>query len=582
MVAVLAVSLLLAGGLALDVGLYRMGSRDLRAATEAAALAAAMDPAQAEARARAYLARNGYDPGVLKSVTVGRYCADAALPPDQRFDPSFTRCPGNGLANAVRLTSAKPSRRFLTGALGTRVPIPDMTATATAARIDEAGIEVSSGLLTVSNSLVTSVNDLLGALIGVKLRLNSANIAALMGGNVDAGLFFDALARRSGQTGTYAQLVAGTYGIADIANAAADAAGTPATAAALRTFATQAGNGYRVPLAGLFGLGVWKDMPVGEADAPPALRAGLNGYQLIAYAAQAGPGTIDLSDAVTLLLPGSNNPVVRVAAIASGPLDRPRFAFGPAGETTAGTSALRLQLRLSNIQIALPGILSATVADVPVLIDIAAGSASIAAIDCPATAEQRADTRVTVQARSGLVNAYIGTPPANAMTRPLPPLSAADIGPATLLGVKVLGGLVSIDASARAAVQPVLGQSAALVFGPGGSGTIGGPAAPGGGASIGNGSQTGATLSALGADLGAGLSVDVRLLGACLPLVCNTSAIQSLVLGALLPAITTPLGRLLGTTADPLLDNVLAALGVQLGHATVWVNGARCGVPVLV
>jgi uncharacterized membrane protein len=62
--------------------------------------------------------------------------------------------------------------------------------------------------------------------------------------------------------------------------------------------------------------------------------------------------------------------------------------------------------------------------------------------------------------------------------------------------------------------------------------------------------------------------------------VCATQT--TLVRNALLPALVTPLTGLAGSTADPLLDNLLAALGVQLGHATVWVNGARCGVPVLV
>jgi len=37
-----------------------------------------------------------------------------------------------------------------------------------------------------------------------------------------------------------------------------------------------------------------------------------------------------------------------------------------------------------------------------------------------------------------------------------------------------------------------------------------------------------------------------------------------------------------GSTVDPLLDSVLAALGIQLGDASVWVTGARCGVPVLI
>lgn len=566
MIAVLGVSLLGAAGLALDVGLYRLDERGLRAATEAAALSAAMNPAQANARARDYLTRNGYDPAVLRTVTVGRYCADSGLASTQRFDPTYARCPGNGTANAVRIETHKASRRFMTRVFGGQVVIPELTSTATAARIDEAGVEVSSGLLTVSNSLVNSVNDLLGALIGIRLRLSTADIEALMGGNVDAGLFFDRLAQRAGHTGTYGELVQGTYGLGDIAASAADATSNASTAAALRVFGGQVGNGYRVPLNGLFGLGVWKNMPVGEADAKPALRAGMNAYQLLSFAVQAGPGAIDLSDTVSLAVPGST---VRVAAVASGPMDRPRFAFGPAGETTVGTSMLRLQLQLGLGDINILGLGLIRVNSVPLLIDVAAAQASVSAIDCPNTAEQAQNTRVTVAASSGLVNAYIGKLPANAMTKPIPPVTAADIGQERLVDVL---GLVTIDA--RAIAQPVIGNNASLVFGPGGNGTIGSPTAAGVPGTIGNGSQLGTTVSSLVGSLTAANGLELRVAGICVG--CGLLRSQ------LLSDLTGVLSGLLGSTADPLLDNVLAALGIQLGHAKIWVNGARCGVPVLV
>src|SRR3546814_12536121 len=84
--------------------------------------------------------------------------------------------------------------------LGPANPLPDLSASATAARIDEAGIGISSGVLTVTNALVNSVNDLLGALLGIELRLSAADVEALMASNVDAGLFFDALAQRVGES----------------------------------------------------------------------------------------------------------------------------------------------------------------------------------------------------------------------------------------------------------------------------------------------------------------------------------------------------------------------------------------------
>lgn len=566
MIAALGASLVGAAGFALDAGLYYTANRELRVATEAAALAAAMNPAQATARARDALSRNGYDPAILQSVELGRYCPDAALPSAQRFDPGFTRCPGNGRANAVRVRTGKPSRQFLTRVLGSANPIPALAATATAARIDEAGVGISSGLLTVTNSLVNSVNDLLGALLGIKLRLSTADVEALMSSNIDAGRFFDALAERVGETGTYSDLTARTAGLRDLLLAAASAADDPATAAALTLVAGQIGGGYPVPLSGLFGLGVWKDMPVGEAGDRPALRAGMNAYQLLTFAVQSGGGAIDASDALSRVVSGTT---VSIAAVATGPMDRPRFSFGPAGETSVGTSALRLKLDLG-LNLSILGI---GVEPVSVLIDIAAARADISAIDCPDTAEQARDTRVSLLASSGLVNAYIGRPPANAMSKPMPPLSADDIAPARILTVLGL-----INADVRAVAQPVMGNSGTLTFGPGGQGTIGKPGMPGISASIGNGSQLGTLIASLTSSLTASNGLQVTVLNLCIPPLCSVSGTRS----ALIAAITAPLTGLVGTTADPLLDNLLRALGIQLGHATLWVTGARCGVPVLV
>ena len=571
MIAALGVSLIAAAGLALDVGLYQMDNRDLRAATEAAALAAAMNPAQAEARARDYLGRNGLDPTVLQSVTIGRYCADSALASGDRFDPGMTRCPGNGATNAVRIVTRKASRRFLTRVLGDAVSIPDLAATATAARIDEAGIEVSSGIVTVTNALVNSVNGLLGALVGVNLTLSTAEIEALMGGNVDAGLFFDSLARRVGHDGTYGSLTQGTYRLSDIAQAAADAAGKPATAAALRIFATQVGTGYQVPLKDLFGLGVWKNMPVGEADAAPALRAGLNAYQLVSYAVQSGPAAVDLSQAVSLLVPVST---VKLSAVSSTPTSRPRFAFGPAGETSVATSALRLRV-LVDLPVGVSGVASVNV-HLPILIDVASAQAEVTGITCPDTGEQARDSVVAVQASSGLVRAYVGDTAFEPIAKPMPAIGAAQIQTAAIAQVQLFG-FGGATVKGRAIAEPLTGVSnAALAFGPG----VGTPSAPIAAQTVGNQVMIGQTLSALTTSLLESNGLTIELLGACLPIVC--AAQTSVVRNTVLPALVAPVTDLVGTVVDPLLNNVLTTLGIQLGHATVWVNGARCGVPVLV
>ena len=109
---------------------------------------------------------------------------------------------------------------------------------------------------------------------------------------------------------------------------------------------------------------------------------------------------------------------------------------------------------------------------------------------------------------------------------------------------------------------------------------MGTPAAPGQPATIGNGSQVGPLISTLTTSLTASDGLRLQVFGVCLPLVCDAN--KSLIRSVVLPAIVAPVSGLVGNTVDPLRDNVLAALGVQLGHATIWATGARCGVPVLV
>ena len=429
--------------------------------------------------------------------------------------------------------------------------------------------------MTVNNALVTTVNNLLGSLIGVQLILSTAQIEALMGGDVDAGIFFDKLAQRVGHTGTYGDLAAGTYSLQTIALAAADAAAKPTTAAALRVFGGQVGPGYQVPLKDLFGLGVWKNMPVGEASAAPALHAGINAYQLMSYAVQAGPTKVDLSNAVSLLVPVST---VKIGLATSSTPGRPRFAFGPAGETSVFTAAMRLGI-LIDLPVNIPLIASVSV-HLPILIDVAAAKAEVTAIACASTAEQARDTTVAVRTTTGEINAYIGDTAFDPLAKTMPELNAGHIRQATIANVTLLPilGLPSLlDVKGSAVVQPVAGAASyPMAFGPG----VGGPTAPGAPKTVGNSLSIGQTLGGLTAGLLSSNGLDIQVLGACLPLLCG--AAKSLVRDTVLPAIVAPVTGLVGTVVDPLLNNVLAALGVQLGHATVWVTGARCGVPVLV
>lgn len=606
MVAVLGVSLLMATGLALDVGLYYSGNRNLRVATEAAALAASGSQTDAAARLRAveYLASNGYkDPSIIKSATVGYYCASENLKASANAGSRFvavgsigaqTDCAGSVLrqANAVRLTTEATSKQFLSGLFGAASPIPKLTATASAARIDEAGISATSGLLDISNPLVVTVNNLLGKLLNVQLTLSTSNIEALLSGNVDVGIFLDALAEKEKFKGTYGDLVLGTYQLKNIASAAAIAAGSPATKLALETFALQAPAEYKVPLKGLFSVGVWRNMLVGDTKVAPALRAGLNSYQLISYAVQDGPVFIDIGQAVQPLLPKNllTGTEIKVGLAVSGHVNRPRFAFGPAGETKVGTSMIRLKVDVTLADLPL----GVAKANVPILLDIASAEAEVSGangISCAGQVNQAGNTTVRLNVTSALVKAYIGDYYVNnvktdPLKKPLPPISASNIRQTSIvdvLSLKPLGLPLALPTvlslKGKAVVEPVLGsgQGATLTFGPG---LVGSPTAPGTGLAMPNSAKIGTTVDGLVNSLTGGdgkdTGIQLYLLDG-LPLL-DIFGVKS----QLLPAITKPLTGLVTAIVDPLLDTVLIALGIQLGHEKAWVNGVRCGVPVLI
>src|SRR3546814_9876964 len=79
----------------------------LRNAADAAALAAAGNPAQAQSIAALLMSQNGFAAENLVAVTPGYYCASTLLPPESRFTtspPASAECSAvSASANAVRV-----------------------------------------------------------------------------------------------------------------------------------------------------------------------------------------------------------------------------------------------------------------------------------------------------------------------------------------------------------------------------------------------------------------------------------------------------------------------------------------------
>jgi uncharacterized membrane protein len=571
MIALLGTALIGVSGVALDVGLYFANERNLQAVTEAAALSASIDPANAQARAEAFMTRNGYPASVIQSVQVGRYCPDITLASTGRFFTSGApdTCPGDGSPDAVRLQTSSESKRYLTSVLGNGGVIPTLSGMATAARIDEAGVEMTSGLLSLDAGLVNSV---LSLLAGRNLSLTTGQVQALLAAHVDAGLMFDALAARVGESGTYSDLTARTVGMGDLLNACATAMQTsgsdPVAIGAMQALATAIGSNVQVPLAKLFQLGVWNKMPVGHADTQTALRAGLNAYQLLAYALEVKGGSL-LGLNVNVAGVGQ----VSVNAMASGPVARARFGFGPSGQISVSTAAVRLQVGvavstatlLANTGFVQAGTNLVSV-NVPLLIDIGEGSAAITAISCGQ--EAATDAHVDVTSSAGLLGVYIGTLPSDVMTQPFRSISASDVKPVALLNVGLLSILPIASVNIKAAAGPVIGGSALQDFqqAAGGDGVIGHVPLGGTPVTVGSQAQLAQTLS--------GLQVNTSI---------TALGVITIGTGPLISGVGGAVGGLVGGLGvDQLVTGLLGALGISAGYANTWVTGVRCGVPVLV
>lgn len=602
-VAVLGAVLIGTAGVALDTGLYFSQQSNLQAATEAAALSAAADhnlgdatSASLEDRARQYLGYNGYTAAQIGTMTIkaeaGFYCPDNDGT-TRSFQSANNNCSGgqNDTKTALKLDITAPSTSYLTRALGGGALLPRLASTATAARVDEAGLGMTTGVLGIKGGLV---KDLLSLLAGRTVALSLAQRNALLASNVDAGLMFDALAAQVNETGTYGDLMDHPVTLADLASAIRTTqvpGSDPLLLSALDYLAGNFGKTISIKLRELFKLGVWELTPIdpegGGTSRKTGLRAGLNSYQLLTYALESEGRDVSLAG---LTVPAAPLATVRLGGMVTSAMSRPRFAFGPHGETTVGTAAVRilLEVKLLDLKNLLGGLVSllnqllgsflgnllgrlllgdpdASAVYLPLLLQVSEGTATIDGISCGPDAKTQTDVRVN--AHSGLLGVFIGEMPSDVLSSTRMPITSADIKPAELLNL----GILAIRL--RATVQDVAGAEETVTFTQTGStNRIGHPSIPPDGivagipAKVGNRVRLGSTLKTIA------IEPEVRLFGG------PSEPVQGPIVTYVAQALAVPIGALV----DPLVNGLLDLLGLQLGNASVSVTGARCGVPVLV
>lgn len=565
-------------GLATDVGVWYVQKRNLQAATDAAALAAANRPANPLALAREILETNGFKPSDVVSAESGYYCPSAAVAPANRFSTSPCGV-GSQMAagpNAVRLTTRTSGPAILSKVLNAGRGDPEIRSRAIAARIDEAGLTIGSGVVSAD---LPVVNGVLQSLVGGSgLSLSALEYNGLLKTQVDTLRFLDALATQLNVTGvTYGQLLTNQAKVTDILQASVNAldqqnqiVDVSAAIAGTNAIKSKVTGSSTVALGKLFDLGVWRDMPVGSSTKPAALHAGINAYQLASFTLQLANG----SHAVAVPSSGLNIPGLLSFGIEATAIEPPQsayFAYGPEG-VSVHTAQVRAKVSLN----AASGLVN-----LPFYIEAGQGTATVEEIGCgidPAT-----DGWVRVSARPGVASAYLGSVPANAMTNFTAPITAAQVADANLVDLSIpgLGGLAQVKLKAVASVAPsgpttltftqppitgvpvvtqltTQGYIAKLATVTNLSNSSGLPAE----------AVSSGMLAGLGSKLASSLTLRVCLLNCLVDL-----GADGRVLAVLVPLLHG---------IDPLVDGILASLGVKLGRSEVLASGIRCGIPVIV
>ncbi|RTL48365.1 MAG: hypothetical protein EKK40_17830 [Bradyrhizobiaceae bacterium] len=515
--------------LGVDVGSIFADKRRTQSAADLAAIVAASDLSHASRAAAATVARNNFPPDSLVAVEPGVYKADASLMPQQRFKPAASP------ANAVRVTMRTQTPLFF-GKVLTGSTYFNLNATAIASTTQLATFAIGSRLVSLNGGLL---NALLSGLLGSSLSLSAMDYQNLINANVNLFDFMSALATRASLTGvSYDTLLNTSLKIGDVMSALqASVGGGPASVALANVTAAVTGSNARIKLGSLIDTGPYDDLIVGQQ---PKVGVSVAAFDLLSAAAQAANGTNQIAAALNLGLPGIAG-VTLQATIGERPVGSSWITVG-----TQGASVHTAQTRIFlNIQLVGSG--SVSVVNLPVYVEVAAGTATLNAISCGYPS--LSTSSVTLGVSPGIVDAWIGAVTSadmtNFSTKPNPP--AAKI---------VNLGIIQVSARAHAAMENTSPTNVNFSY----SDIL---------------AQTRKTVNTTSftSSLTASLLNDLQLTIQLGPLGLPIPGIGPLVTGIISGA---------SGSIDTLLVSVLQTLGVGLGQADVWVPGIRCDGAVLV
>lgn len=545
-VAALSIFMLLAiAAVVIDTGSLYFARRSLQATSDAAALAAVQDPADAAAVAASVFARNGYDASGL-TVTTGAYTADESLSANARFVAA-----GSGI-NAVRVRATVQQPTFF-GPLFGLATHSALTTQATAARIPTVSFGAGSRLAELDSGIL---NNLLGQLWGSSLSLSLVDYQALLTTNIDALTFLNQLATDINVTGSYQQLASASVTTGQIISAlieAGDVSGatsgdSAAALLALQGLQSQISSSTLLKLSDVIDMSSLNGRSIGGIASAGDQGLQLNMMSLLSASARtAASGQLN-NIGTSLSIPVTGSSVSAQLAVGS-PMTQ--VAAAQVG-TTIHTAQIRIALTVTLASINLG--VAATTVQVPIYLEAAAGQAKLTAMPCTA-----GGTLAEIDASSGATTLQFGS--VNGAT--LADFSAAVTPvPAPVASLSLLGIPVQVNIAGTSSVAGSGPQTLTFTQADIDAGTV--KSVPGAGQTPFAALGTGMTFSA------SALS-DPGLLGSLL-----NSQLSSLTT-ALNPVVANILNQL-----DSPVNSVMTALGLQLGITDVRVFDAKCRTPTLV
>lgn len=513
--------------LAVDLGAAHLESRRLQGIADAAALAAARDPATAQATAEAVVAESGWSGTVEVAATPGRYRRDPAIAVADRFDSS-------GTSNAVRVRLVGQAPTYFARVFGTRHVA--IARTGTAMRSDHAAFSLGSRLAALDGGLL---NGLLSALTGSTVSLDVMDYDALIGADIDLLAFLDALRTTASIDAiNYDDVLDARVSRAQLLDALA-AVTTDSTAQAALARLADAAAGGTVALAPLFDLG-----PVGDLDRGEAGLVRVNAMAMLTNLLQHSSGARQVDLDLGASVSGLASTRVRVA-IGERPRGSPWIAITELGTPILRTAQARVYIEVKLAGIGLPGLGTIAAIEVPLFVELASAEARLTGIACATHASRS----VAIEARTGPGKAAI----ARIDTSKLDDFTV----PMTFRAVPLVNSL--IDVEGRSVIDLGTTEPWQQIH------------------------FTGAEVDEATVKT---VSSSHALEGIAVSLLRNIDLTPKV---GFLPLPLGPIVRALGSALTPLgpaLDRLVnvatGAIGLQYGQADVRVTGMRCGRPILV